>query len=185
MLEIVKQMRTGLSMLRSGEVMQRAQRAVTVGLVADGSSAYAEMESFLVPDSTPRNAWRARMSQVFRANDPDVPPNVDVVLYEPGLACPSHAFTFHRGHPEATVAEVLREKGDLALALARQFPVFRKQVVEGIIHEVAKENALFALATALPTSEIRTGALRWRWKPQTYICALGRAPSEAELGACR
>ena len=108
MLEIVKQMRTGLSMLRSGEVMQRAQRAVTVGLVADGSSAYAEMESFLVPDSTPRNAWRARMSQVFRANDPDVPPNVDVVLYEPGLACPSHAFTFHRGHPEATVAEVLR-----------------------------------------------------------------------------
>jgi hypothetical protein len=150
MLEIVKQMRTGLSMLRSGEVMQRAQRAVTVGLVADGSSAYAEMESFLVPDSTPRNAWRARMSQIFRANDPDVPPNVDVVLYEPGLACPSHAFTFHRGHPEATVAEVLRENGDLALALARQFPVFRKQVVEDIIHEVAKENALFALATALP-----------------------------------
>jgi hypothetical protein len=150
MLEIVKQMRSGLSMLRAGEVKQRAERLVTVGLVADGSGAYSEMENFLVPDSTPRNAWRARMSQIFRAHDPGVPANVDIVMYEPGLACPPHAFTFHRGRPEATVTEILREKGDLALALGRQFPVFRKQVIEGIVHQVAKENALFALATALP-----------------------------------
>lgn len=150
MLEIVKQMRSGLSLLKASEIMQRAERMVTVGLVADGSSAYAEMESFLVPESTPRNAWRARMSQIFRANDPDVPSNVDIVLYEPGLACPPHAFTFHRQNPQTTVTEVLHENGELSLALARQFPVFRKQVIERIIHAVAKENALFALATALP-----------------------------------
>src|ERR1044071_8068350 len=47
-------------------------------------------------------------------------------------------------------AEILRDKSDLTLALARQYPAFRSAVVDGIIHDVARENTLFALATALP-----------------------------------
>jgi hypothetical protein len=150
MLEMVKQARAAFSMLKADEVMSRAERPVTVGLVADGSGAYAEMEDFLVPDVTARLEWRLRMSQVFRANDPGVPSQVDLILYEPGLACPAEAYTFHRDNPEVTVSEILRDKRDLSLALARQFPAFREKVVDGIIHEIAKENALFALATALP-----------------------------------
>ena len=38
----------------------------------------------------------------------------------------------------------------LAVPLARQFPAFRHVVVERIIHTIARENALFAVATALP-----------------------------------
>ena len=48
------------------------------------------------------------------------------------------------------MAEILADKGELDLALARQFPAFRRQVVERIIHMVSRENALFAVATALP-----------------------------------
>jgi len=150
MVEIVKQARAAFSMLNAHEVMTRAERPVTVGLVADGSGAYAEMEDFLLPERTPRAARRARMRQVFRASDREVPSEVDGVLYEPGLACPANAYTFHRGHAEETVAEILRDNRGLALALARQYPPFRKPVIEGIIHEVARENALFALATAVP-----------------------------------
>jgi len=137
-------------MLSADDVVGRAEKPVTVGLVADSSHAYAEMEDFLVPERTPRSVWRARMSQVFRANDSEVPSRVDVILYEPGVACPADAFTYQRGNPEATVREIVQEKRGLSLALARQFPVFRKQVIDGIIHEIAKENALFALATSLP-----------------------------------
>jgi uncharacterized protein (DUF697 family) len=56
----------------------------------------------------------------------------------------------NRSHPESTWAEILNDKSDLDLALARQFPPFRRLVVDRIIHMVAKENALFAVATALP-----------------------------------
>jgi hypothetical protein len=150
MLKLLKQARAAFSMLDADEVTKRAERPIRVGLVADGSGAYAEMEGFLVPESTPRPLWRERMNLIHRANDPGVPPDVDVVIYEPGLACPQNAYTFHRGHPELTVEEILRDKPNLSLTLARQFQPFRHSVVNGIIHEVSKENALFALATAVP-----------------------------------
>ena len=44
----------------------------------------------------------------------------------------------------------LRDHEHFALPLARQFPVFRKCVVDRIVQAVARENALFAIATALP-----------------------------------
>jgi hypothetical protein len=150
MLNVVKQARAAFSLLRPQDIRESAERPVHIGLVADGSSAYAEMEDFLVPPGTPRPEWSLRIRQVHRANDPNVPQRVDVILYEPGLPCPNGAYTFHREHPEETVAEILYEKGDLALALARQFPAFRHAVVEHTIHLVARENALFAIATALP-----------------------------------
>uniref|UniRef100_Q023Y5 Uncharacterized protein n=1 Tax=Solibacter usitatus (strain Ellin6076) TaxID=234267 RepID=Q023Y5_SOLUE len=150
MLNVLKQARAAFSLLRPQDILESAERPVHVGLVADGSSAYAEMEDFLAPAGTPRAEWMRQMSQIHRANDPKVPERVDIVLYEPGLPCPQGAYTFHRGHPEDTVAEILHDKSELSLALARQFPAFRRQVVEHTIHMVARENALFAIATALP-----------------------------------
>jgi hypothetical protein len=150
MLKVLKQASSAVSLLRPDSIVKQAELPVHFGLVADGSSAYAEMEEFLAPSTLPRQVWRRRMTQVHRANDIDVPANVDIVLYESGLPCPEGAYSFHRGHPEATCAEILGNKGDLDLALARQFPAFRRLVVERIIHLVSRENALFAVATALP-----------------------------------
>jgi hypothetical protein len=150
MLRYLKQARAAFTMLDADEVMKRAEKPIQIGLVADGSGAYAEMEEFLIPEGTPRPLWRTRMNQIHRANDPGVPTNVDIVMYESGLACPQNAYTFHRGNPGLTVSELLRDKADLSLALAHQFPAFRHAVVDSIILEVAKENALFAIATAVP-----------------------------------
>jgi uncharacterized protein (DUF697 family) len=150
MLKYLKQAKAAFSMLDADAVMKTAERPVRIGLVADGSGAYAEMEEFLVPEGTPRPLWRERMNLIHRANDPGGQPEVDIVLYEPGLPCPQDAYTFHRGNPRLTVEEILRDKKDLSLALARQFPAFRECVIDGVIHEIAKENAFFALATAVP-----------------------------------
>ena len=146
----IKHARAALTMLSADEVKKRAERPVYAGLIADSSSAYSELEGFLVPDELPPALRRLRMSQISRASDPNVPAEVDVILCEPGLHCPEEAFSFDRDHPENTIKEIVAQKDDIALALGRQFPAFRKQVIEGIVHEIAKENALFALATALP-----------------------------------
>ena len=150
MLKVMKQAKAAFSLLSADEISKQAETPLHIGLVADGSSAYAEMEEFLVPSTLPRAEWRQRITQIHRANDANVPANVDIVLYEPGLPCPAGSYTFRRGNPETTCLEILGDHGDLDLALGRQFRPFRKPVVERIIHMVAKENALFAIATALP-----------------------------------
>jgi hypothetical protein len=150
MLKVLKQAKAAFSLLSADEIRNQAETPLHIGLVADGSGAYAEMEEFLVPSTLPRPEWRQRMTQVHRANDANVPSNVDIVIYEPGLPCPEGSYSFNRDNPEATWAEILNDKGDVDLALGRQFLPFRRPVVERIIHMVAKENALFAVATALP-----------------------------------
>ncbi len=150
MLKVLKQAKAAFSLLSADEIQKQAERPVHFGLVADGSAAYAEMEELLVPSTLPRPEWRERMSQVHRANDPDVISSVDVVLYEPGLPCPVGSYSLNRSHPETTWSEILSDKTDLDLALARQFPAFRRLVVDRIIHMVSRENTLFAVATALP-----------------------------------
>jgi hypothetical protein len=150
MLKLLKQARAAFSMLSADEVRKRAEKPVHFGLVADNSNAYSEMEAFLIPGDLPREERQQRIQQIHRASDAQPPSQVDIVLYEPGIACPEGAFPYHRDDPQRTVAEILEEKDDLALALARQFPAFRGVVVEKIIHEVARENAFFAVATALP-----------------------------------
>jgi len=146
----LRQARTALTLLNPDEIRKTAARPLHIGLVADGSAAYAEMEDFLIPASVPHAVRLQLMEQVHRASDPGVPEAVDLVLYEPGLPCPQGSFSYRRDHPEGTVAEVLAEKHELGLPLARQFPVFRRAVLESTIHSVARENALFAVATALP-----------------------------------
>jgi hypothetical protein len=150
MLKLLKQAKAALTMLSADEIRKQADLPVHFGLVADSTGAYAEMEEFLVPSTLPRPEWRRRMCQVHRASDADVPGNVDIVIYEPGLGCPAGSYTFYRDHADATCAEILSDKPELDLALGRQFLAFRRPVVERIIHMVSKENALFAIATALP-----------------------------------
>src|SRR4029077_20815889 len=98
MLKLLKQAKAAFSLLSADEIHKQAELPVHFGLVADGSGAYAEMEELLVPSTLPREEWRRRMGQVHRANDAEVPSNVDIVLYEPGLPCPAGSYSFHRGH---------------------------------------------------------------------------------------
>ena len=151
MLKALKQARSAVGMLNPDEVGRRARQPVRIGLVAFDGAGYSAMEEFLGP----------ALEHVYRAGDPGVPDKVDLVLYQQGIACPQDAYVLRFDDPSATIAEILRDHEDLELALARQFAPFRKPVVEGIIHAVSRENAVFAVATALPNLVPSLGELPW------------------------
>jgi uncharacterized protein (DUF697 family) len=75
---------------------------------------------------------------------------VDLVLYEPGLRPDPGFYALDRHDPEATITEILHAHDELTLALARNFPGFRRAVIQRAIRAVARENAFFAIAAALP-----------------------------------
>jgi uncharacterized protein (DUF697 family) len=150
MLKALKQARAAFSLLNPEAVRTQANRPITFGLVAEGSEQFAEMEAFLIPDEASDEERDRLFDQVFRAGNPGVPDQVDLVLYQHGVEGPKGTYTFQRQDPALTVAEIVGQNDDIALALARQYPIFRRTVVEQTIHSVARENAFFAIATALP-----------------------------------
>jgi hypothetical protein len=147
---MLRQARAAFSMLQPEEVRKLAERPVRFGLVAADDFSYTGMENFLLPDTMPRQLRLERAGQVHRAGEPDAPETVDIVLYQHGIPPDKGVFSFHPENPDAAIREILSAREELALPLARQFPCFRKPVVEDIIHSVSRENALFAITTALP-----------------------------------
>src|SRR5579871_2824348 len=150
MLRHLKQAKSAFSLLNPDEVRKRAERPLIIGLVAQGSSAYADMEDFLMPGEVSHEKRVQVMASVHRASDAGIPEKYDLVLYEQGLPCPETAFTYFRDDPARTVNEIVRAREDLGVALARSFYPFRRPVVDRIITAVARENAIFAVASALP-----------------------------------
>ena len=66
------------------------------------------------------------------------------------MECRADAFSFSPRNPERTVAQIIQQREELGLPLARHLFPFRQPVVNQVILTISKENALFAMATALP-----------------------------------
>jgi hypothetical protein len=60
-------------------------------------------------------------------------------------------FTYDTMNPDKVITEILEKHPDLKLSLARQVCPFREPVAKEIMWTVAKENALFSIATAVPS----------------------------------
>ena len=149
-MQLVKQARAAMSHLNPEAVRGMAQRPVHFGLVSSTPTGYTDMEDFLIPFSLERDVRVERYGLLHRAADPNPPAEVDIVLYEEGLGVPEGVAVFHRGDLRRTIAGILAHDEDLGVPLARHFPVFRHAVADRIVHSIARENALFAVATALP-----------------------------------
>jgi hypothetical protein len=150
MIQLIRQARAAFGLLNPEEVRRRAMRQVHVGLVSSSEQGYSEMEEFLVPTTLPREQRIELMGYVHRAGDVNVPAKVDLVLYGEGLEPAKGAYPFHRADLEGTIKQILANEDELALALARQFPGFRKPVIDDIVQSVARENTIFVITTALP-----------------------------------
>ncbi|MCL5744041.1 MAG: hypothetical protein M1541_08955, partial [Acidobacteria bacterium] len=149
MLDALKQVRAAISYLNPDEVRERAGLPLSIGMVANTSSGHADMEDYLLPDGISREKRSDLLRCLHRTSEAEAD-RFDIVLYEQGLACPASAFTFYRDDPMTTVKDIMNERPDLTLALARRFRPFRRPVVDRIIQSVARENAFFAIVTALP-----------------------------------
>jgi hypothetical protein len=142
MLTMWKQARNALALLNPEQVRTRASQPVMIGLVASSERSYERLEDFL--------AEGVERDLLFRAGAADAPEHVDLVICEGGFDPPEGAYSLDPATAGDTLAHIARHREDIALALARRYPVFRRAVVDRAIQAVACENALFAIATALP-----------------------------------
>jgi uncharacterized protein (DUF697 family) len=149
-LGIVKQIRQAVEQLNPAEVREEAEREVTIRLTATCPEAYTEIEDFLLPPSVSLARRAEVFDRVFRAEDPGAPKSGDIEIYEHGLSRPKGAFVFNPDKPHRLVSEILEQRPDFSLALARMFQAFHPTVTDSIIFRVSEENALFCIATALP-----------------------------------
>src|SRR5262245_44358652 len=149
-MSVFKEIKHALSNLRPEEVRKTADRSLAIGLVATSSAGYTAMEKFLAPPDLSRERRAEVLSMLHRAGDPGIPERFDLVLYEHQLPRAENAFTFYAHDPIRTVNEILEDRQELGLSLARRFFPFRRPVVNQVMYAVSRENAMFALATALP-----------------------------------
>jgi hypothetical protein len=148
--KILKQIREAVEQLNPNEVRGTAEQPIAVRLAAESSAGYAAMEDFLIPRTVSRKKRFELTAIVYRSGDPEIPEKGDLDIVEAGLDAPEGAFRFDAENPSKLVADVLADKQDLGLPLARAFPPFRGPVVEKIISNVARENAIFSIMTAMP-----------------------------------
>jgi uncharacterized protein (DUF697 family) len=142
---LFQQLKQALTSLNPGEVRADAARAIRVGLIASSPAALGRMETFLVPPHMPPTRRTEALRSLVRSGT-----NCDIVLCESSLLAPPSAFSLDLDAPERCIREVLKARKDLLLPLARLFFPFRKPASLRIVKNIAKENALFCLATAVP-----------------------------------
>lgn len=146
---ILHQVKQALANLNPSEVRESAMRPVHIGLAAASHESLARMEAYLVP---PHLSVRRRLESLplihHLGNGAGEP--CDIEIYEASLLRPRHAYSLDMESPDDCLRQILRHRDDLLLPLARQFYPFRKPAAHHVIRSVAKENALFCLATALP-----------------------------------
>ncbi len=178
MIATLKQARAAFSHLNPDQIRRLSQRMLRVGLIAASDSGYRAMEEALVPSSVPHEERLAGRSLIFRGGDPSAPSSVDLVFYDEGIPTPREAYVLYRNNPQATLEAILRDQPDFELPLARQFPGFRRLVVDRIIQLIAKENAFFAVATAVPDMIPSLIELPWaigQWASDTAFLTANQA----------
>lgn len=154
---LFRQVKHALKNLKPSEVRAEAEHPVRVGLVAASPEQLGRMETFLAPHHLSHQRRMEALQMLIRGGDAEC----DVTLYESNLLTPQGAFTLDLDKPQACIRSVLTNHENLMLPLARQFEPFRKQAGYRVIHDVAKENALFCLATALPDVVPNILSLPW------------------------
>ena len=144
MQNLITQVRGAVSLLNPDEVRRRADRELNVGVLAGSAAGYAALENLLAAEPGSAAVGLAR------AGGAAAPAPFDVVLATADAPAMRGAIVLDAEAPERTLERILDRDDDLLLPLARRFPLFRKAAVDRIVHAVARENAMFALATALP-----------------------------------
>lgn len=150
-MNLFQTVKDAIAHLNPHEIREQADRPLRIGLYAESERAYEEMENFFAPSNLSVQR-RAQVQEVVRraTHPPGAAEHYDVEIYSPELPAPKHAFTFYPNQPEHTIKDILKAHADLGIALARHVQPFQRPVAEFIVKKVAKENAFFALATAIP-----------------------------------
>jgi hypothetical protein len=162
---ILQQVRAAVANLNPNEVRQAAEQPLNIGLLAPSDASYESMVRFFCPDTITTGKFRECQQALHRLENPNG--DFHLILYDyqnavrPDLSPKTGAFLFDPLRPEVTLEEMLEHRQELGLPLARYFIPFRGPVAERTISTIAKENALFSLATALPNIVPNIVSLPW------------------------
>jgi hypothetical protein len=154
---VLRQVKQALSNLNAKEVRQAAERPVCVGLVAASAESMGRMETYFAPPHLSPSRRAEAVRTLVRGSHS----NCNLEIYESNLLRPANAFSLDLDSPDDCIRRIIRAREDLALPLARTLFPFRKPVSHHMIRSVSKENALFALATALPDVVPSLASLGW------------------------
>ncbi|HLG97231.1 MAG TPA: hypothetical protein VKX49_13045 [Bryobacteraceae bacterium] len=155
-IQLFQHIKEAISSLNPEEIERHVDKPVQIFLYAHTEEAYRQMEDFLAP---PRLSAAKRAdvgNRIHRASSGFAPAGGnDLEIYfedspPDGLTPIKDVFPFQPGNPHRLVSEVLRQRPDLAIPLAIHMLPFRQEVSRRIVKKVSKQNAMFALATAVP-----------------------------------
>jgi hypothetical protein len=143
---VLRQIKGALSSLNPGAVREDADRTVRICLVTASPEMLGRMETFFAPPhfSMERRAEAVRLL----VRGPAL--GCDLEVYDSSLLRPSKGFALDLDAPDDCIRRILKKREDLMLPLARNLYPFRRPAAHKIIRAVAKENAMFSLATAIP-----------------------------------
>jgi hypothetical protein len=147
MVKYLRQIREAIKHLNPEEVREGAEQPVRIGIVASSEESARAIEEFLTEGASAAKR-REQANCIARADGPEP---YDIEIYDERMPHPDDAFVFSFDDPYKVITQIVESLPDHGLALARCFVPFRQAVVERITQAVAKENALFSLATALPS----------------------------------
>ncbi len=150
-----------LAHLSPSGVRAEAWRPVTIGLTAAHPARYGLMEAFFAPPGLEAAERIEALRRLFHTDLAGAPGRFDIEIQDETLPPRGGAYDFRFDAPETTVKRILDDHKELELALARAFRPFREQAGGRIVARISRENALFALATALPNVVPSLVSLPW------------------------
>lgn len=166
-MRFLQQMRGALRKVDPGEIRALAARRYRVLVVAGSSASYAAVEDFLTPAGLSRRKRLEAAETLVRACDPDAEGKFHFIFAERGSPAPEgwdegvDLFYFDAGELPQFVERFVAARPEEALGLARLLQPVRDAYARQTIHQVARENALFSILTALPNIVPLIGQLPW------------------------
>lgn len=154
-IQLFQNVKDALRNLDPEDIRKHTERPMRLLLYADTEQQYRAMEDYLIPRDISA-AKRAQVRRVVhRAQEGSLPASKgDLEIYfDPAhewAGVDSAVFGFDPARPGVIVPQILGSRPELAIPLALHVLPFREEVSRRMIKKVAKENALFALATAIP-----------------------------------
>jgi hypothetical protein len=153
-IQVFQNIKDAIRNLNPEDIRRHTERPLRFFLYADREQDYRAMEEFLIPPELSRAKRAQVLRLVYRSSEGELPQaanDLEIYFDDSGLAPASpDIFTFDPTVPHATIDQVLRRRPDLAVPLALHALPFREEVSRRMVKKIARENALFALATAVP-----------------------------------
>jgi hypothetical protein len=142
---ILKQIHGAIGNLDPKEVRLQAEKPFLIGLLAGDEAGYQRLARFLLPDGLSDRKAQQAASHILRVEQPTDFERCNFGLVADYGPAPPNFYRL-----DQAVVRFVEAHEDLWITVARHFPAFRNAVVDKLVGKIARENAIFSIATALP-----------------------------------